>query len=144
MAQLRIGRWARDGLDAGGAAMSLWRKFTYLLPWVRRAEDCDIQEELESLRQFAQPGELGNVTLSAEDARGVLSWLFLERLVQDVRYAMRSMAHHKAFTLLVVSSLALGIGANTAIYSFMDGILLRPLPVRDPHALVVMKWRAKE
>jgi len=124
--------------------MSLWRKFTYLLPWVRRAEDRDIQEELESLKQFARPGELGNVTLAAEDARGVLSWLWLERLVQDVRYALRSMAHHKAFTLLVVSSLALGIGANTAIYSFMDGILLRPLPVRDPHALVVMKWRAKE
>ena len=124
--------------------MSLWRKFTYLLPWVRRGEDRDIQEELESLRQFAGPVELGNVTLAAEDARGMLSWLWLERLVQDVRYALRSMAHHKAFTLLVASSLALGIGANTAIYSFMDGILLRPLPVRDPHALVVMKWRAKE
>ena len=123
--------------------MSLWRKFTYLLPWVRRAEDRDIQEELESLAQFARPGELGNVTLAAEDARGVLSWLWLERLVQDVRYALRSMAHHKAFTLLVVSSLALGIGANTAIYSFMDGILLRPLPVKDPDSLVIMKWRAK-
>jgi hypothetical protein len=73
-----------------------------------------------------------------------LTWLWLEHLVQDIRYALRSMTHHKAFTLLVVSSLALGIGANTAIYSFMDGILLRPLPVRDPHALVVMKWRAKE
>jgi macrolide transport system ATP-binding/permease protein len=124
--------------------MSLWRKFTYLLPWVRRAEDRDIQEELLSLQQFAQPADLGNVTLAAEDARGELSWLWLERLVQDIRYALRSMAHYKAFTFLVVSSLALGIGANTAIYSFMDGILLRPLPVRDPHALVIMKWRAKD
>jgi predicted permease len=53
------------------------------------------------------------------------------------------MAHHKAFTALVIASLALGIGANTAIFSFMDAILLRPLPVRDPHSLVVMKWRAK-
>ncbi len=123
--------------------MSLWRKFRYLVPWIRRAEDRDIQEELESLRQFADANELGNLTLAAEDARGVLSWLWLERLMQDVRYAFRSMAHNKAFTALVVASLALGIGANTAIYSFMDGILIRPLPVRQPHSLVVMKWRAK-
>ena len=123
--------------------MSLWRKFTYLVPWIRRAEDRDIQEELESLRQFAGASELGNLTLAAEDARGVLSWLWLERLMQDVRYAFRSMTHNRAFTALVVSSLALGIGANTAIYSFMDGILIRPLPVRDPNSLVVMKWRAK-
>jgi predicted permease len=53
------------------------------------------------------------------------------------------MAHHKSFAALVIVSLALGIGANTAIYSFMDGVLLRSLPVRDPHSLVVMKWRAK-
>ena len=44
---------------------------------------------------------------------------------------------------MVVASLALGIGANTAIYSFMEAILLRPLPVADPESLVVMKWRAK-
>lgn len=104
--------------------MSLWRKLKDLAPWIRRAEDQDL-------------------TLAAEDARGVTSWLWLERLLQDTRYALRSMAHHKAFTALVVASLALGIGANTAIYSVMDGILLRPLPVRDPRSLVVMKWRAK-
>jgi putative ABC transport system permease protein len=104
--------------------MSLWRKFTYLVPWIRRAEDRDIQDELESLRQFAGAKELGNLTLAAEDARGVLSWLWLERLTQDVRYAFRSMTHNKAFTVLVISSLALGIGANTAIYSFMDGLLI--------------------
>ena len=53
------------------------------------------------------------------------------------------MRRQKAFTALVVASLALGIGANTAIFSFMESVLLRPLPVRDPDALVVMKWRAK-
>jgi predicted permease len=53
------------------------------------------------------------------------------------------MRHHKAFTAVVVASLALGIGANTAIYSFMEAIVFRPLPVQDPASLVVMKWRAK-
>ncbi len=123
--------------------MSLRRKLAYLLPWTRRKEDQDIKEELESLREMAGPGALGNLTLAEEDARAALTWIWLERLAQDVRYALRSMRHHKAFTALVVISLALGIGANTAIYSFLDSILLRPLPVRDPESLVIMKWRAK-
>ena len=123
--------------------MSLWRKLMLLLPWKRRREDQDMQAELAALREIAGPRELGNLSLAAEDARAVQSWMGIERLRQDVRYAIRSMAHHKAFTALVVLSLALGIGANTAIYSFMEAILLRPLPVHEPERLVIMKWRAK-
>jgi predicted permease len=123
--------------------VSLRRKLAYLLPWRRRAEDRDIQEELEALRDIAGPAALGNLTLAAEDARAAFTWTPLERLVQDVRYTLRAMRRQKAFTALVVVSLALGIGANTAIFSFMESVLLRPLPVRDPDALVVMKWRAK-
>lgn len=124
--------------------MSRWRTLQYWLSRsARRAEDQDIQEELEALRQFAAPGELGNLTLAAEDARAQFGRLWLERLAQDVRYALRSMRHQKAFTAIVVASLALGIGANTAIYSFMEAIVFRPLPVRDPRSLVIMKWRAK-
>src|SRR6185295_16149245 len=48
------------------------------------------------------------------------------------------------FSALAILSLALGIGANTAIYSFMDSILLRALPVRDPESLVVLNWHAKD
>jgi macrolide transport system ATP-binding/permease protein len=123
--------------------MSLWRKLMYLVPWVRRREDRDMDEELRALRDLAGPRALGNVTLAAEDARAVMSWQWVERLAQDLRYAFRSMAHHKAFTALVVVSLALGIGANTAMFSFMDGVLLRPLPVNDPQSLAILKWRAK-
>src|SRR5436309_2803736 len=67
-----------------------------------------------------------------------------EQLLQDLRFAARTMAGHPLFTALAVLSLALGIGANTAIYSFMDAILMRALPVHDPQSLVVFNWRAKD
>jgi macrolide transport system ATP-binding/permease protein len=123
--------------------MSIWKKLTYLVPSNRRAAERDIQEELESLEEIAGRRELGNLTLAAEDARSELTWLSVERLGQDVRYGLRSMVRDKVFAVLVVASLALGIGANTAIYSFVDSILLRPLPVTDPASLVVMKWHAQ-
>ena len=124
--------------------MSVWTKLRYLSPSRRRAAERDMQEELESLTAIAGPGELGNLTLAAENARGAWTWLWLERLGQDLRYAFRSIGHNKAFTALAALCLALGIGANTAIYSFMESILLRSLPVADPDSLVVMKWRADQ
>src|SRR3954447_20072010 len=69
---------------------------------------------------------------------------FWERLIQDLRYAWRMMAKQPLFTAMATLSLALGIGANTAIYSFMDAILWRTLPVRDPESLVVLNWRSKD
>jgi predicted permease len=122
--------------------MNAWTKLKFLLPSRRRAEERDMQEELAALREMAGAGELGNLTLAAEDARATWTWLWLERLGQDLRYTFRSMGHNKAFATLAVLSLALGIGANTAIYSFMESILLRSLPVPDPESLIVMKWRA--
>ena len=58
-------------------------------------------------------------------------------MLQDLRYAFRMMARSRVFTAMAVLSLALGIGANTAIYSFMDAILMRSLPVDRPERLVV-------
>jgi macrolide transport system ATP-binding/permease protein len=71
------------------------------------------------------------------------TWTFLEQLSQDIRYALRTMADSKLFTAMVVLSLALGIGANTAMYSFMDAIMVRALPVKHPEELVILNWRAK-
>src|SRR2546425_5255652 len=68
---------------------------------------------------------------------------FGEQCVQDLRYALRMMAGHPLFTAMAALSLALGIGANTAIYSFMDSILLRALPVQNPQSLVVLNWHSK-
>jgi macrolide transport system ATP-binding/permease protein len=68
---------------------------------------------------------------------------FWEPFAQDLRYAFRCMAGSKLFTSMAVLSLALGIGANTAIYSFMDSVMFRALPVRHPEQLVILNWRAK-
>jgi len=69
---------------------------------------------------------------------------FFDQLLQDLRYALRGMAANPLFCAMAALSLALGIGANTAIYSFMDAILMRALPVSDPQSLVVANWRTKE
>jgi macrolide transport system ATP-binding/permease protein len=68
---------------------------------------------------------------------------FLSELAQDVRYGCRTMAGNKAFSALAVLLLALGVGANTAIYSLMESILLRSLPVADPESLVVLNWHSR-
>jgi predicted permease len=88
--------------------------------------------------------QFGNTTLAGEYSRDVWIVAWLDTLAADVRYALRTMAANKTFSALAILSLALGIGANTAIYSFMDSILLRALPVRDPESLVVLNWHAKD
>jgi predicted permease len=123
--------------------MTFFRKLVNLLPWVRRARHRDVEDELRSIQELAGEDRLGNLTIAAEDARSAFGWIWLERLGQDLRYAARSMRHHASFTLLVIATVGLGIGANTAIFSFMESVMLRSLPVPDPQALVIMKWRAQ-
>ena len=85
----------------------------------------------------------GNVGLKREESREIWMTRFLSELGQDVRYGYRVMMGNKAFSALAVLSLALGIGANTTIYSFMESILLRSLPVADPESLVVLNWHSR-
>src|SRR5919198_3023193 len=68
---------------------------------------------------------LGNLTLVEEDTRAAWTWTLLEQLVQDLRYGIRMIWANKTFSALTIVSLALGIGANTAIFSFMDAMLMR-------------------
>jgi macrolide transport system ATP-binding/permease protein len=128
--------------------------------WVRRrSKQTDLSEELqfhldeEADERLArgQPEvearraarlEFGNPISLAEDVRAVWGWPLLEQLFQDVRYALRVMRHNRSFTALVVLSLALGIGATATIYSFMDSLLLRPLPVPNPSSLVLLNWHS--
>src|SRR5262245_44433004 len=137
---------------------SLFRKVRWWLQRRRREEELraelqfHLAEEIAQRRADGLPADeatwaarrdLGNVTLAREDARMVWSWVLLEQLAQDLRYGLRGMLKNRMFTALAALSLALGIGANTAIYSFMDSILLRSLPVADPASLVVVKWRSQ-
>ena len=71
--------------------MMLWRRLGYLLPWRRRAAERDMQDELRSIAAMARPGELGNLTLAAEDARAEWGWTRLEQTGQDLRYALRTL-----------------------------------------------------
>ena len=87
--------------------------------------------------------EFGTHDLAREEHRDARGVAIVDDVVRDLRYAVRQLRRAPGFTLLVILSLGLGIGANTAIYSFMDGILLRSLPVSDPASLVVVKWRCK-
>ena len=130
---------------------SFFRKLRWLAQ--RRRKEDELREELQfhldeeaEQRQaeglakeearWAARRDLGNVTLLQENTRAMWGWTILEQLGQDLRYALRTMIDNRAFTMLAALSLALGIGANTAIYSFMDSILLRSLPVSDPASLV--------
>ena len=64
-------------------------------------------------------------------------------MLNDLRYAVRMLLHAKAWTAVVVISLALGIGANTALFSAVNSLLLRKLPVKDPDGLVRFAWAGR-
>jgi predicted permease len=146
---------------------SLLRRFWYRLTQARH--DADLAEEIETHRQLRQahlerdglsPADaalasrraLGNVTLAREEARAVWTFAWLEHLWQDLALALRGLRQSRTFTVVAVGTLALGIGANTALFSIFNGLMLRQLPVRDPETLVIFDegsltyplWRAIE
>jgi predicted permease len=138
--------------------MPLLRRFIW---WMRqRRKERELREELQfhleqEARERREAGlaeedalwaakrDLGNEARLKEDIRSIWTWRPLDELSQDLKFAFRTLFKHRAVGVFAIVSLALGIGANTAIYSFMDAILLRSLPVGDPSSLVVMTWNSK-
>jgi hypothetical protein len=119
--------------------MSVWAKLKYLVPSYRRAQERDMREELESLASMAEPRELGNITRAVEEARAVWGWTFIEQFYRDLQYGLTMMRRSPGFTAAAVLSLALGIGANTAIFSLVDALMLRWLPVQNPQELIQLR-----
>jgi hypothetical protein len=134
---------------------SFFRKLVWLMR--RRSREAELREEIQfhidaeaeereaqglakEEAQRAGRRDLGNIGLVQEDTRAVWGWMQFEQFLQDIRYAIRTMSANRLFTVAAVLSLALGIGANTAIYSFMDAVVLRSLPVENPDSLVILTW----
>ena len=128
----------------------LWRRLQWFLH--RGRFEREMEEEIQhhlALKAIEYGGpeaarrQFGNITLVKEDSRRMWIGTFFEQLAQDIRYALRAMLSSKLFTAMAILSLALGIGANTAIYSFMDAIMLRAMPVGRPGELAIVNLRVK-
>jgi|HubBroStandDraft_6_1064221.scaffolds.fasta_scaffold02752_8 predicted permease len=137
---MRVWDWLRSRI----ARVAVWR---------RRDRDADVQRELEAhleleseeQRDSGVPPEearyaarraFGNRTRVQEDVREIWSANWLERFARDVQYAARSLRKSPGFATVAILTLALGIGANTAIFSAIDALMLRPLPFTAADQLV--------
>ena len=127
--------------------------------WKRRERDQELNEEIQAhltlgAREEMESGqsrkdaalnarrEFGNETLARETTRDIWGWRWLGDLLQDLRYGLRLLGKNRGFTAVAILTLALGIGANTAIFSLVDTVMLKMLPVRKPEDLVVLAIRS--
>jgi predicted permease len=91
--------------------------------------------------EMAARAEFGSITRSAEDSRAAWQWRWLEDLAADLRYAFRAFGRSPGFAITAVVSLALGIGANAAIFNAIYTVLWKPLPISKPEELVAVSVR---
>ena len=123
--------------------------------WQIKKRDADLERELrsdleleeEEQREGGISGEearyaalraFGNPTLIREQTRAIWSWNWLESLARDLRFSLRTLRRTPGFTVIAILVMALGIGANVALFTVVRGVLLKPLPFQDPDRLVML------
>jgi hypothetical protein len=123
--------------------------------WQIRKRDADVERELrsdleleeEEQREHGVPPEearyaalraFGNPTLICEQTSAIWSWNWLESLARDLRFSLRTLRSTPGFTVIAILVMALGIGANVALFTVVRGVLLKPLPFHDPDRLVML------
>jgi putative ABC transport system permease protein len=138
--------------------VTLLHRLASVLRWIvsRNRSEIDLNDELQAFLDMAAADrardgvgpaearrlaalELGGIEQVKERVRVARHGGWIDEIGRDVRYAVRNSASNPGFTIVVVLTLALGIGANTAIFSLIDAVMLRSLPVRDPQRLVQVK-----
>ena len=140
----------------------LFNRLKSIVDWIvrRRREEARLDDEMQAFLELSAAAkirdgvspeearrmarlELGGVEQAKERVRTYRHGAFLDEGARDVRYALRVCARNRAFTSVVLLTLALGIGANTAIFSLIDALMLRSLPVTRPAELVLLQLRER-
>src|ERR1700704_2843883 len=123
--------------------------------WQSKKREADLERELrsdleleeEEQREGGISGEearyaalraFGNLTLIREQTLAIWSWNWLESLARDLRFGLRTLRRTPGFTIAAILVMALGIGANVALFTVVRGVLLKPLPFHDPDRLVML------